>query len=112
MGAPQQPPPQQEPEHPRDSSQLNLAQRRRVFDAAADRRDYFRRLAERMKELNWPDDDPLYVAARQAWDAAHALVKALKIMDAFRAAEKAEEAGNAKPPRWMKHWGEPPPPQS
>ena len=80
---------------------LTDAQRRALFYGAADRRDYFGRLRDRMKATGFPESDPLYVAACAAWDACHAVVRLT------RPGDEGAKAGPPPPPEWMRHVGPP-----
>jgi hypothetical protein len=82
-----------------DSTRLTPAQRHRLICVLARHRDYFRALAERMLHLNFPDDDPLYVAARRAYDAAHEAVKAAADP------QPKDDGGGGPLPTWSRHYG-------
>ena len=80
------------------STRLTADQRHRLLHAAADRRDYFGRLRDRMKATGWPADDPLFVAVCRAWDAAQEVVKL-----AYDPARRPDEP--PPPADWMRHMG-------
>lgn len=74
---------------------LTPAQRNKLLQAAANRRDYFARLRDRMKATGWPEDAPLFVAVCWAWDAAHEAVKVVYLKDTEPTPR----------PEWMQHIG-------
>jgi hypothetical protein len=76
-------------------SHLDPEQRQKLLYAVAHHRDYFSKLRERMKAQAFPEDDELFVAVCQAWEAAHEVVKLL-------AQKKPEEV---EIPQWRKAMG-------
>ena len=60
-----------------DARGLTEMQRYRLGVAAADRRDWYRRLRERMDAVGWDPRCPAYQATVAAHDAAQALLVAL-----------------------------------
>jgi hypothetical protein len=59
------------------SKDLEIAQRRALFDGAVARRDWCQKVAERAKDRGWPEGDPVAVAALAAREALQGLVRAV-----------------------------------
>lgn len=83
-----------------DALDLTNDQRHELVGRAADARDWYTRLLTRMEARQWRRDDPVYLAAVAAREAADALVRALYAV-AYPTAPHLPSRPERGRPAWM-----------